>query len=179
MKLRHLIILVSASALIISCSSSSGPKPKTVSNFEPLRYAGEWHEIARLPNRFEKDVIAAKATYGLNKDGTLSVRNDGLKSDGERTSITGTATPVGDVTNGKLKVRFYRFPANLFAGDYWVFYVNPGYTKAIVGSPDRKTLWLLSKNPADKRADFDSVLPVATSQGFQTAELFENPKRLN
>lgn len=169
------IILLILLFLYNSCSPQTDAPP-TVSSLNKSRYAGVWHEIARLPNPFEKNLVAAKATYGINSDGTISVRNDGLKDSGETTSIKGTARPAGDP--GKLLVRFDRFPANLFAGDYWILDVNGGYTRALVGSPDRKFLWLLSKNPADGRGDFNSQITKAASLGYDTGKLYFNPERI-
>ena len=171
MKLLSIFILP---LLFLSCTPSLPPL-QTVKNLDLNRYDGEWHEIARLPNRFEKDIIAAKATYGVGLHGPVRVLNEGLKSDGKTTRITGSAKLVGD---GKLKVRFDPFPANLFSGDYWVLWVNESYTRAIVGSPDRKYLWLLSKDPKDLLPDFVEPLQMMKNQGFQTDQLFQNPKRL-
>lgn len=160
-----------------SCAPAK-PSPRTVTTLDKHRYAGEWHEIARLPNSFEKDLVAAKATYGVNADGTIAVRNEGLKSNGETTSINGTAKPAGTRDPGKLVVRFDRFPANLFEGDYWILDVNDSYTRALVGSPDKKFLWLLSKNPADNRGEFTAQTRKAADLGYDTANLFFNPKRI-
>ncbi|MDB4791150.1 hypothetical protein OAG64_05850, partial [Akkermansiaceae bacterium] len=52
-----------------------------------------------------------KATYGVGLEGPVRILNEGLKSNGEPTRITGSAKLVGD---GKLEVRFHPFPANLF-----------------------------------------------------------------
>ncbi len=171
------IPLLLAALAFVSCASNK-QYPPTVSNLDEKRYAGEWHEIARLPNTFEQGLVAAKATYGVNPDGTLSVRNDGIKKDGEKTSIEGTAKPANDSDPGKLLVRFDRFPANLFAGDYWILEVNSGYTRALVGSPDKKFLWLLSKNPGDSRQDFTQQISKAKELGFDTGKLYFNPKRV-
>ena len=173
-----LCIPVFLAALAVFSCTSSAPPPPTVSTLDAKRYAGEWHEIARLPNTFERNLVAAKATYGVNHDGTLSVRNEGLKEDGEKTSIDGTAKPANQENPGKLLVRFDRFPANLFAGDYWILDVNEGYTRALVGSPDKKFLWLLSKNPGDEKADFSRQISKAKTMGFDTEKLFFNPKRI-
>lgn len=169
-----IIALASIAALLASCSQSHPPL-QTVEDLDLNRYDGEWHEVARLPNRFEKDLVAAKATYGIGLAGPLSVRNEGLKANGETSSITGSANVVG---KGKLEVRFDPFPANLFAGDYWVLWINKSYTKAIVGSPDRKFLWLLSKDPGILTEDFTEPLQLMKAQGFEIEKLFENPKRL-
>jgi apolipoprotein D and lipocalin family protein len=160
-----------------SCSSPSNPPP-TVGSLDKSRYAGEWHEIARLPNPFEKDLVAAKATYGVNPDGTISVRNEGIKSNGKRTSIQGTAKPAPSGQPGQLLVRFDKFPTNLFAGDYWILDVNPAYTRALVGSPNKKFLWLLSKKLEDTKQDFSSQLYLAEKYGLDTSKVFYNPRRI-
>lgn len=172
--MKPLILLGLASLILLSCSQNHPPL-QTVTSFQPEKYAGQWHEIARLPNRFEKNIVAAKATYGILDSSTLSVRNDGLKADGTTTNIEGSAKIVGP---GKLKVRFDRFPANLFAGDYWVLWINEPYTRAIVGSPSRSVLWLLSKSPSDQVADFALALPEMKQKGFAIEQLIRNPKRL-
>ena len=165
-------------ALVYNSCSPQRPTPQTVTKLDKKRYAGEWHEIARLPNSFEKDLVAAMATYGVKQDGTISVRNDGLKENGETTSIEGVAQPVEDGAPGKLEVRFDSFPANLFTGDYWILDIDSGYRRALVGSPDRKFLWLLSKNPSAGRGDFERQIEQAERLGYDTSKLFFNPKRI-
>ncbi|MFT6861874.1 MAG: apolipoprotein D and lipocalin family protein [Akkermansiaceae bacterium] len=169
-----LLALAAFTALLVSCSQSHPPL-ETVRDLDLNRYDGEWHEVARLPNRFEQGLVAAKATYGVGLDGPLSIRNEGLKANGQMSTITGSANVVG---KGKLKVRFDPFPANLFAGDYWVLWINTSYTNAIVGSPDRKLLWLLSKDPQMLTEDFTEPLELMKAQGFAIEELIENPQRL-
>lgn len=171
------ICIILATSFFYSCAPEP-LDPPTVSTLDKSRYAGEWHEIARLPNPFEKNLVAAKATYAVNPDGTLSVRNDGLKKNGTRTSITGTAKPADPAEPGKLLVRFDDFPANLFAGDYWILDVNNTYTRALVGSPDRKFLWFLSKNPKDNKAEFRDFFIDATALGYSTGQMIYNPKRI-
>ena len=171
------LLLLSVILFLHSCGKNI--EQPTVTQLDTKKYAGLWHEIGRLPNRFEKDVVAATATYGINPDGSLSVKNNGLKSDGERTEIEGAATQPDPKQPGKLKVRFDRFPANLFAGDYWIISLNQDYTRAMVGSPDQKYLWFLSKREASKKDDFADFLKTAKELGYQTTDIFWNPKRLN
>lgn len=171
--MKVLVFLISL-LFLISCSESL-PPIQTVQNFDLNRYDGEWHELGRLPNRFERNLIAAKATYGVGLEGPVRILNEGLRSNGEATRITGTAKPVGD---GKLEVRFDPFPANLFPGDYWILWIDENYERAIVGTPDRKYLWILSKDPGDILSDFTEPLQMIKAQGFEVERLIENPKRL-
>lgn len=173
------LLLLLCPFYLLACSPSQSPLP-TVKNLEIAQYAGEWHEIARLPNFFERGLVAASATYGALPDGNISVLNEGLKANGETTSISGKATPVGKTPDGeaKLKVRFNKFPASLFAGDYWILDLNDAHTHAIVGSPNRKLLWLLSKEPTSQPADFEKGIKRMKTQGFPMDTLITNPKRV-
>ena len=111
----------------------------------------------------------------MGLEGPVRILNEGLRSNGEATRITGIAKPVGD---GKLEVRFDPFPANLFPGDYWILWIDENYERAIVGTPDRKYLWILSKDPGDILSDFTEPLQMIKAQGFEVERLIENPKRL-
>lgn len=177
-----ILILAIAQSLFVSCvGKRSGQfELPTVKNFNAEKYAGQWHEVARLPNFFERGVVAAKATYGVLPDGKVSVFNEGLKENGKNTSIRGAATPVGNTPHGeaKLEVRFTRFPASLFAGDYWVLDLNDAHTRAIVGSPDRKFLWLLAKDPSATPKNFSKGVERMKANGFAMENLIANPKRL-
>ena len=46
-------------AAMIFNSASSQNKPEVVSSVDLNRYKGLWHEIARLPNRFERKLKCA------------------------------------------------------------------------------------------------------------------------
>lgn len=171
------VFIAALSVSLISCATRPTDQP-TVPKLDAARYSGEWHEIARLPNSFEKNLVAAKAVYKAKSDGGIHVHNVGLEENGARTSIHGTARQVDSTEPGKLKVRFDPFPANLFEGDYWILDINHSYTRALVGSPNRKYLWLLSKNPKDGRQEFSAQIQRAQELGYDTRSLLFNPKRI-
>ncbi len=179
MKLLLLFACLLIAGLSLGGCASSGSAQPTVRKLNLSRYGGEWHEIGRLPNPFQKGLVAAKAIYETNPDGSLKVRNVGLKQDGTLTSIEGTATIPDPTEPGKLLVRLDRFPANIFAGDYWVLDVNESYTRALIGSPDKDYLWLLSKNAGDDRLSFAPQLERAQALGYDTGTIHFNPKRIN
>lgn len=170
-------IALAASTLLTSCGNRL--EQPTVTKLDSTKYAGLWHEIGRLPNRFEKDVVAATATYGARPDGSLSVKNNGLKSNGKQTEIEGAVTQPDPKQPGKLKVRFDRFPASLFAGDYWILALSQDYTRAMIGSPNQKYLWLLSKHEGSQKENFADFLKTAQKLGYDTSEVYWNPKRLS
>ena len=117
---------------------------EVVQSVDLTRYIGRWYEIARLPNRFEKKCAdSVTATYTLRSDGKVEVVNRCRKENGKYTTATGKAKVVDKKTNAKLKVTFF-WP---FYGDYWILDLGPNYEYAVVGSPDRDYLWILSRTP--------------------------------
>ena len=132
------------------------------------RYAGRWYEIARLPNRFEKKCVdSVTATYTLRSDGKVDVVNRCRKANGEYTTAKGTAKVVDKRTNAKLKVTFF-WP---FYGDYWILDLGSNYEYAVVGSPNRDYLWILSRTPQFDEQLYQSLLAKMTSRGFETERM--------
>lgn len=148
---------------------------KTATQVDVKRYAGRWYEVARFPQWFQKDCASATADYSLNKDGSIKVVNTCIQPDGTRRSVEGRAEPA-DGTNSRLKVRFSKawYAAAIPVpkeGNYWIIDLTPDYRQAIVGTPDRNTLWFLSRSPRISKQDFARMKKVAQGQGFDTSKL--------
>ncbi len=140
----------------------------TVQNFNTDNYLGTWHEIARLPNGFEKGLSCVTATYSLKTNGKIKVVNKGYKAEKDKwEDITGVAWAPNKSRAAEIKVRFF-WP---FAGDYFVLSINPDYTQALVGSPSRKFLWILSKSPQMNQTDYEALLKKAEELGFEVGAM--------
>lgn len=173
---RPTAILLLALGLITSCSmkGSSNP-PATARHVELSRYSGRWFEIARLPMPFQKVGEAAIAEYGVNPDGTLSVRNIAVRADGSQHDIRGYAKVLNPPENTKLAVRFRTWFGPLIpvpqAGNYWVLQVDEHYQEAIVGTPDRKYLWLLARTATISEKRYAALVAKAAALGFDVSQL--------
>ncbi|AMM23919.1 lipocalin family protein [Variovorax sp. PAMC 28711] len=137
------------------------------------RYAGLWHEQARLPNRFEKKCVGpVTAEYTPQEDGTVQVVNRCGLADGQFDEVAGSARVVpvaGQPGAGRLEVRFA--PAWLswlpaVWGDYWILKLDRDYQVALVGAPNRDYLWVLSRTPKLDEATLREQLEYARSLGF-------------
>lgn len=151
----------------------------TVESVDLKRYLGTWYEIARLPFRHE-DPGARNVTaqYSLNEDGSIHVVNSNINEEGEAEEAVAEARPV-DASNSKLKVSF--LPEGLrwvpfTKGDYWILRLDPDYTTSLVGTPDRKYLWLLSRTPVMVEAKRNEWLDFANSLGFDTSKIILTPQ---
>jgi apolipoprotein D and lipocalin family protein len=168
---------------MVSCSSASGKMdaPPTAKSLDLKRYAGRWHEIARLPMPFQKIGEAAIAEYGINADGTISVRNTAIRPDGSQRDIRGYARVLNPPTNTKLAVRFSTWFGPLIpvseAGNYWILHIDERYQEAIVGTPDRKYLWILARTSTLPQQRYEDLAKMAGSLGFDVSLLIKSPNQ--
>ena len=72
-----------------------------------------------------------------------------------------------DNSNSKLKITFF-WP---FKGDYWILALDPDYSWALVGTPNLRNLWILSRSPNLDAAVLDKLIEQARRLGFDTARL--------
>ena len=152
-------------------ATNGQPPLRVVPSVDLARYAGKWHEIARLPNRFQRDCAAnTTATYTLRPDGKITVINECSKADGRRKSAKGTARvadPKGP--NTKLKVTFF-WP---FSGNYWIIDLDPEYRWVVVGEPGRDYLWILSREPRMDDAIYNQIIERVKQQGYEVGRLMK------
>lgn len=146
-----------------------------VKDFDYTKYAGSWYEIARLPVSFEnKCKYPITADYQWDKnDKYLKVKNKCVEKDGSLNIANGRAYFVESLNIAKLEVSFLpRFLSwiPMTKGDYWV--IKTDYvTYSLVGSPNHKYFWILSRNNVLNKDLLAELLQVAKLNGYNTDQL--------
>lgn len=172
----RLLSVALLAALLPACRTTPPPQAPlpVVAKVDLKRYGGSWHEISRLPNPFQKSCVRSMAEYTPLPDGTMAVQNTCYKTKGRTSGIKGTAVPVAGSGNAKLKVRFRGFAALAPVpeeGNYWILALDPQYRWAMVGTPDRKFLWMLARQPNLPFPIYRQLKQQARELGFDTASL--------
>lgn len=154
---------------LMFANQSFSAEVKTVPNVDLHLYSGTWNQISYLPTKFQGAcTINTTATYTPNTDGTITVENRCEKPNGTKKYIKGYAYEADRATHAKLKVKFFWFAP---AADYWVIDLEPNYEFAVVGSPSRQYMWILSRNPVMAKSTYDGILERAKAQGFNVDQL--------
>jgi apolipoprotein D and lipocalin family protein len=143
-------------------------KPQTVPRVDLSRYIGIWYEIAKIPNRFQKKCARdTTAEYRQRQDGLIDVINRCVDKNGKLIEAKGIAKIAEPKTNSKLKVSFVRFLGiQLFWGDYWIIGLEKDYQYAVVGDPDRKYGWILSRNNRLTDQEWTEIRNILKTQGY-------------
>jgi apolipoprotein D and lipocalin family protein len=150
----------------------------TVPKVDLQKYSGVWYEIARLPNRFQKDCAGdVTADYTREQDGKIKVvnrcREDG-KSKPKQAEGIARLSDADKGGNSILEVRFA--PAILSFldsawGDYRIIALDNEYRYAMVGSNGRKYLWILSRAKTLNDAVYERLVAAAVEQGFNVDQM--------
>lgn len=169
--LRWIIVVA---VFLWSCATVP-PDVTTVSSVDLMRYAGTWYEIARLPVWFQRHCVDSKATYSIRPDGAVGVHNECVTDAGGVEEAEGVATVVDTRTHARLNVVFDNWFARLFGasrdGNYWILALDPEYRTALVGTPDRRYLWILSRSPRLDEGTYQHLVARAQQLGYPVSDL--------
>lgn len=175
MRFSMIATIASVCAASMRAIAWDGPRPAplvSVNSVDLQRYVGKWYEIARYPNRFQRDCASdTTADYALRPNGKVGVVNTCRRSDGKTRKASGSAKVVHP-SNARLKVTFF-WP---FYGDYWIIGLDANYRWAVVGEPGRKYLWILSRTPQMSAADYQQAVEQARAAGYDPSRLMKTPQ---
>ena len=148
--------------------------PATMAVVDLERYAGHWYEIARLPTRYEKACATQpSAEYRLCPQG-MQVTNRCRTAEGRELVARGLARLVPGSGGARLEVSFapsWLYWLSFVWSDYWILHVDDDYGTALVGTPARDALWLLSRQPEVSVEQFGALTEVARRQGYELENL--------
>ena len=159
---------------LVPALAQERPRVVPVETLDLTRYAGHWHEIARLPGSHQRRCASdATAHYTLRSDGRIGVRNACRTREGEYLAADGVARQV-EGHPARLQVRFapdWLGWLPLVWADYWVLALDPDYQWAMVGEPGRRYLWILAREPSMDAMLFARLKAAAERMGYDLSEL--------
>jgi apolipoprotein D and lipocalin family protein len=173
------ICLTSLAAMVLG---ANGTRPlQVVPSVDYACFAGQWYEIARLPNTFQQACAGnVTARYISRPNGILTVINLCREANGRWREARGVARRASHQgPNSRLQVRFAPSLLSFLPfvwGDDQIIAVADDYRYALVGTPDRQSLWLLSRTPQMDEASYQHLVAKAHEQGFAVTRLPQTPQ---
>lgn len=157
---------------VSAIARTHSPLP-TAEHVDIGQYIGKWYAISALPQFFTKSCVAQSAEYKILSENSISVLNTCFKADGKTTDIKGKAVVVDTKTNARLELTFDNFFTKLFRvkGEYVIIKLSEGYDTVLVGSTDRKSLWILSRTPGVNPEVVIEYKNFAREIGFSAEEM--------
>lgn len=170
--------------LLAACTSSGPPREATLPNVpvpavDLQRYAGLWYEQAHLPLWFQRRCVAdTTARYATGPDDMIQVVNRCRTGEGTVLQARGEARRM-DGSTARLEVRFapsWLSWLPMVWGDYWVIGLDADYRWAMVGTPDRRYLWILSRRPRLDPETMAMLVARARAMGYPVDALIATPQ---
>ncbi|WP_295653112.1 lipocalin family protein [uncultured Mucilaginibacter sp.] len=145
------------------------PAPnKPVAKLDLAKFSGKWYSLYSIPTPFDKDSYQTTTVYTLNADGYYNVHTYGRKTTDNFThTFDSKLFPIEGSNNGHLKAQFI-WP---FRVDYWVIDLADDYSWAVVGHPDKKFLFIMSRKPIMDKNLYCQIVERCKQMGYPVEKL--------
>ena len=171
MRLKLWFLLPALASFHTGCQTTLLPTPERV---DIQRYSGRWYEIARVKNRFQRNNERAFADYEPISATSIRIRNGAITRSGKIRTVVGTGEVAPASGGAKLRVNYGGLAALAPVsrqGNYWIMAVDSQYRSALVGTPNRKLFWILSRQPSLDAGTINTYMAKAEHLGFSTEKL--------
>lgn len=163
---------------VVPQPSNNVPQPShdfpVAHNVDLARYAGKWYEIARTPVAYEKGCKNSTVEYTLNGDGTLNILKECIIN-GQQDEAFGIAVPENGMLIPGTNILKQGILRASFDGknfdDFIIIVLDPNYQYSMVGSRDKKNLWIWSRTPKLSPNVYQSLVNHAGQIGFPVNSL--------
>lgn len=141
---------------------------RSAAGIDLKRFAGKWFEIARMPGK-HKHAAGMTLNYTLNGDQSLDVVCNYHDHDlNGREHTLHKHLYLGEPDNhAHLRQQLF----GKIGTDYWILEVGKQYDYAVLGTPSRKHLWILSRTPKLDEELYAQILERMQQQDFDVNQL--------
>lgn len=162
-------------AAALSPYTASAQKAHAAAKLDLNQLMGSWFEVARYPDKAERQCVSdAVVLYALgDKPGHFQLVASCVAKDNYTDARNSSGKVANKFGDGRLRLGWF-WP---FRSKYWVFAVDPGYQWALVGNPNHKALWILSRTPTIDSATLSLIESQASAQGFNPGKLIPIPQK--
>jgi apolipoprotein D and lipocalin family protein len=171
--MRRALVLV-----LLTLAGCATPRPMpTVERVELERFMGDWYVIASIPTFIERGAHNAVESYRLEADGTIATTFTFRAGsfDGETKRYTPRGFVVDRASNALWGMQFL-WPIK---ADYRIVYLAPDYSQTVIARETRDYVWVMARTPAIAEADYQRLVVLVASLGYDTARLRKVPQQWN
>lgn len=160
-----------ASLLLGACKTAPMPKGiENAKNFDPNKFEGTWHEIARSNNVQETGLTHVSTHYRRAAMGKWLVNTrawDGANGIWVGSTYASTTPSTGTPASFKISRNEVRH----------VVIIDNEHTLALVCGKRYRDFWIVSKSPTPDQSRVERLMTVALDAGFPVKDAFYVPTR--
>jgi apolipoprotein D and lipocalin family protein len=153
-----------------ACSEvRSQPFQKVVDQVDIERFLGSWYVIALLPSVFEKNAVNGVETYSLDERGNIRVEYVFYEGspEGKRRVMHQKGWIVDKARNSVWQIQPI-WPLRL---PYLIIELADDYRYTVIGTNNYKNVWIMARNPALSREDYEGILSRLAQRGYKVDDI--------
>jgi apolipoprotein D and lipocalin family protein len=167
-------------AVTSGCASTSMPPLEATDRKVDLeRFMGDWYVIGFIPVTIpffsEEGAHNGLESYRLTDEGVIETTYTFHKGafDGPEKRLTPKGWVHNEETNAEWRMQFL-WP---FKAAYLIVYLDEDYQRTIIGVPNRKYVWIMSRDPELSDADYQELLDYAAGVGYDREKVEHVPQQ--
>jgi len=166
--------------ILNGCAANTMPPLVAIDRKVDLeRFMGDWYVIGFIPVTIpffsEEGAHNGLESYRLTDEGiietTYTFRKGGF--DGPEKRFTPKGWVYNKETNAEWRMQFL-WP---FKAAYLIVYLDEHYQRTIIGVPNRKYVWIMSRDPYVNEADYQDLLHQVAAAGYDLERVQRVPQQ--
>jgi len=146
-----------------------------VEKVDIVSFAGKWFSLYSIPTLMDKNWKETTETYVIHPDGYYAVFTTyKLVGGEERKYIRSKLFVVRGTGNAEMKAQFV-WP---FKADYWVIELAADYSYIVVGHPNHKYLFIMSRKPFLPEPLLQEIISRCEQRGYDTSKLVSQEHKI-
>lgn len=154
--------------LVVISTFFMADKNVPVAKVDLKKFSGTWYSLYSIPTLFDKGSRETITRYTLNKEGYYDVLTSYKKPGDEKVhTVTSKIFPNDKQESAMMKAQFI-WPIKV---DYWVIELADDYSYVVVGHPDHKFLFIMSRNTKMPKKTYDEIVERCREKGYDVSKL--------
>jgi apolipoprotein D and lipocalin family protein len=163
-------------SIILLITTFTAPVNKPVTKVDLNKFSGKWYSLYSIPTMFDKGTKETTTTYTLNKDGYYNVITVAKKGeDNEVKTYKSKLFPEKNDNAADMRAQFV-WPIKV---DYWIIDIADDYSYAVVGHPDYKFLFIMSRKPSMPADEYNKIVAKCKAMGYPVEKLVSQQHKSN
>lgn len=168
MRVFYTLFLLLLLSFFTACSDRSVPCLKSVETLDLQRFSTTWNVLAYYKNIHNSGCVGSTLTYTFVNDELKLTRNcyDG------NGRLKRQHTAEVKIANASDNSKFNVYYSWIEQYEQWIIMLASDYRYSVIASPDRKRLWILSKDTVLDPLDRQLIFERLSQDGFDTNKLY-------
>ena len=151
----------------MACLSNQNHHLDTVKYINLNNFMGDWYVIASIPTFIEKNIVNAKENYKIIENSIETTYTYQKEKNGDKKVIKSIATILDDSNNSLWEMCFW----GPLKSKYMIIYIADDYSNTVVTIPNKKYLWIMSRQPSMSKVTYSKIIEKLDSLNFETNKI--------